>query len=285
MAQYGACDQTATAAVLGDDSAVSASAHADTEAPPAQAAIPAPVKPNGANITGGPLFLENPDGTITEAIPFTFGRDSGTSPAAKLLDRLGHFGSVARRGNGDNDSDGGSSGNMSEAAAATMYQEVEFLYSRHERVLMLLLLTQVLLEGLYDSVFVMSIDRSVIKFQEQYNASERGVRVLFWTIFVISVAYGVVYYVIAIMAMCTKRPKVYRLFANWSLVGIVGLVLLAYVNQFNLVVFFLRLLAYIYARFLQGLTASLVLLPPGNGNANQAAAAAAAQGAAAPLLA
>merc|ERR1719160_519400 len=108
-----------------------------------------------------------------------------------------------------------------------------------------------------------------MEFLAMYNwrMDKRVAEIIFWFIFVLQVTYSVAYYIIAGIAMWTKRPKQYRLFANWSLVGIVSLVLLAYVDKFNLLIFFLRLLAYIYARFLQGLTASLLLLPP-NGQQN-----------------
>jgi hypothetical protein len=195
-----------------------------------------------------PIFLENPDGTITEAIPSDYKSDK-----MKSRGRL----------NDANDSDG-SNGSMSDALAASMYQEVDFLYSRHERVLLLLLFTQFALEVLYDVVYVVRMEPSVQEFLAMYHwpMEKRVAEMIFWFIFVLQVTYSVAYYVIAGIAMWTKRPKQYRLFANWSLVGIVALVLLAYVDKFNLLIFFLRLLAYIYARFLQGLTASLLLLPP-----------------------
>jgi len=191
-----------------------------------------------------PIFLENPDGTITEAIPSDYKSEKLKRPFPDA-----------------NDSDGS---NMSDALAANMYQEVDFLYSRHERVLMLLLLTQFSLEVLYDVVYIVRMGPSVTEFLEMYNSriEKRAAELIFWFIFVLQVTYSIAYYIIAVMAMWTKRPKQYRMFANWSLVGIVALVLLAYVNKFNLLIFFLRLLAYIYARFLQGLTASLLLLPP-----------------------
>merc|ERR1719389_1277514 len=108
------------------------------------------------------------------------------------------------------------------------------------------------------------MEPSVTEFLAMYNwrIKKSHAEVIFWFIFVLQALYSVTYYVIAGLAMWTKRPKQYRLFANWSLVGIVALILVAYVNKFNLLIFFLRLLAYIYARFLQGLTASLLLLPP-----------------------
>lgn len=194
----------------------------------------------------GPIFLENPDGTITEAIPSTH-KEKGKS------------GNRGADGNSD-----GSSGSLSEAAAASMYQEVDFLYSRHERVFMVLLLTQLLLEILYDVVYILRMKEDLLVFMEmyQYRIQPKVAEVIFWLVFFVQLLYSVVYFSIAIVAMYTKQPKQYQLFANWSLAGIVGLVFLAYIDKFNLLIFFLRLLAYIYSRFLQGLTASLMLLPP-----------------------
>lgn len=194
-----------------------------------------------------PIFLENPDGAITEAIPLGYKVDKLKS--SRLHDA--------------SDSDGSNA----DALARSMQQEVDYLYSRHERVLMLLLFTQFCLEVLYDFVFVVRMESSVVEFLAMYNwrIDKRTAEVIFWCIFVAQVTYSVSYFVIAGLAMWTKRPKQYRFFANWSLGGIIALVLLAYVDKFNLLIFFLRLLAYIYARFLQGLTASLLLLPPGPG--------------------
>jgi hypothetical protein len=206
-----------------------------------------PLKPKATHV---PIFLENPDGTITEAIPSDYKSEKlKTSRRSPFFD--------------GNDSDG-SNGSQSDALAASMYQEVDFLYSRHERVLLLLLFTQFTLEVLYDVVYIIRMEPSVMEFLAMYNwrLDKRVAELVFWFIFVLQVTYSVAYYIIAALAMWTKRPKQYRLFANWSLVGIVALVLLAYVDKFNLLIFFLRLLAYIYARFLQGLTASLLLLPP-----------------------
>lgn len=203
----------------------------------------------------GPIFLENPDGTITEAIPSEY------KDKTKLAQN--RTGSARRAVDGDSD---GSSGSLSDAAAQNMFQEVDFLYTRHERVLILLLVTQFCLEVLYDVVYVvrMKDGSSVIEFMAMYNwrINPKTAEFIFWVIFAIQISYSIVYYIIAIIAMWTKRPKQYRLFANFSIVGIVGLILLAYVDKFNLIIFFLHLLSYIYSRFLQGLTASLLLLPP-----------------------
>mmetsp|Transcript_17373 Transcript_17373/g.52403 ORF Transcript_17373/g.52403 Transcript_17373/m.52403 type:complete len:244 (+) Transcript_17373:80-811(+) len=218
-----------------------AQAPRDADSPPSKPKV----------LTTGPIFLENPDGTITEAIPTTY-----REPKSALRSSS----SSRRSADGDSDS------SLSEGTAVTMYQEVDFLYSRHERVLILLLVTQFLLEVLYLIVYVLHMmdGSSVVEFMAMYDArvNPRTVEGLFWTIFLIQVVYSTAYYIIAILAMWTKRPKQYQLLANFSMLGIVGLILLAYVDKFNLIIFFLHLLSYIYARFLQGLTASLVLLPP-----------------------
>lgn len=215
----------------------------------------APARPK---IPAGPIFLENPDGTITEAIPSNYS-DPKHKGARRAWDG-------SQRQTFMNEDSDGSSGNLSEGAAANMYQEVDYLYSRHERILMLLLCVQFLLEVLYDIVYILRMrdGTSVVEFMAMYSwrVNPRAAEGLFWAIFGIQVVYTSVYYIIAVLAMWTKRPKQYRLFANYGVAGIVGLVLLAYVDKFNLIIFFLHLLIYIYARFLQGLTASLLLLPP-----------------------
>lgn len=145
-----------------------------------------------------------------------------------------------------------------------MSQEVEFLYSRHERVFMLLLTIQFLLETLYATVFFVRMRRSIWELVAMYSweISEKSAEAVLWTAFTMQVTYAVFYYAMAGTALWTKRPKHYQQFASTSLCGVVGLVLFAYADKFNLPIFFLRLLAYIYSRFLQGLTASILLLPP-----------------------
>lgn len=217
-----------------------------------QAAAPA-AKPL---IQKGPIFLENPDGSIAEAIP-------SNTAECKLKKGRRPNGNRARDGS---ESEEGSvdSRSSAEIAAANMAQEVDLLYTRHERVFAILLVAQLALEVLYGTVFVVRMRPSVIEFVAMYNweISTSAAEVVLWTAFALQVSYGLIYYVMAVMAIWSKRPKDYRIFASCSLCGVVGLVLLAYVDKFNLPIFFLRLLAYIYARFLQGLTASLALLPP-----------------------
>lgn len=205
-------------------------------------------EPHAKLMVHGPIFVENPDGSITEAVP----SDAKQSRPKSDRDR--------RRESAD-DSDNSGTGS---AAGISMSQEVEFLYSRHERVFMLLLFIQFLLESLYAAVFIVRMRPSMFELEAMYNweISQKSAEVILWTTLIIQIVFGMVYYTMAALAICTKRPKHFQMFAKTCLCGVVGLVLLAYADKFNLPIFFLRLLAYIYARFLQGLTASILLLPP-----------------------
>merc|ERR1719188_775883 len=148
-----------------------------------------------------------------------------------------------------------------------MYQDVEYLYCQHQWVLMLLLAVQLVSTSIYNYVYVMGMKdgSSTKEFLEMYgwNNSKFAEQIL-WCVFFGQAAFAVSYNIVAVMALSTRQPRNYRMLANFGVAGILGLVLLAYVDKFNLIIFFLHLLTYIYAKFLQGLTASLLLLPPPN---------------------
>jgi len=211
----------------------------------------------------GPVFFENPDGTITEAVP---SNDEKKKQKLKAGARNDHS---QQRHNAEGDSDGSSNSGVS--ATATMFQEVDFLYVRHERLFALLICTQGMLDILYIAVYLIRMDQSVVELCAMYNwpllldNHEGLARAVLWTVFSFIVGYSITYYSLALLALWTRLPRHYRMLANWGLVGIIGLALLAYVDKFNLPIFFLRLLGYIYARFLQNLAVSLFLLPAGAG--------------------
>jgi len=217
--------------------------------------------------TNGPIFLENPDGTIAEAVPSNIKeKPAPPRPSARHRDVVSE------------DSDG-SLGNLSENAATTLFQEVDFLYNQHARVLFVLLLLHVALVVLYNFVFVYRIQDggSMQNVKAMYGWQDRGNvagRIL-WTVFGLQLTYHAWFYFMAVAALWTGRPSYYRDLANCGIFGIIGMVFFAYVDKFNLLIFFLNLLIYIYARFMQGLTASLLLLPSGPPASTAAAAAAA----------
>eukprot|EP00927_Polykrikos_kofoidii_P004426 TRINITY_DN11745_c1_g1_i1.p1 TRINITY_DN11745_c1_g1~~TRINITY_DN11745_c1_g1_i1.p1 ORF type:complete len:257 (-),score=29.74 TRINITY_DN11745_c1_g1_i1:166-885(-) len=233
MGDYGACDH--------EDASVSFIPADATDLPQANA------RPGCA------IFFENPDGTITEAVP--------SSKVKSLTDGKGKPGGRVSSDGNESDASGGS---ISEEAAVNMYREVEFLYIRHQRIFIVLLISEFLLDGLYAFVSVKRMDNTVFEFRAMYNftLSRTTAHSILWAIFVVQILYCIGYYAVALLALYTREPRHFRCLACWCLAGVVGLILLAYMDRFNLPDFFLRLLTYIYARFLQGLTAGLLLLPP-----------------------
>lgn len=203
-----------------------------------------------------PIFLENPDGSMLEGVPPGY-----KDPTPPRSPRGLHQPWVLPVGLDELDG----------ANGITLAEEVDFIYGRHERLLGSLLLVQFLLELAYNFVYVLHSEPSIIEVVTLYrnNITRRTAEVIFWTMFGTQAAYAVGYYCVACYALWVKRPHAYRAFANWCLVGIAAQVFLAYINKFNLLVFFLRLLSYIYAKFLQNLSLSLQLLPQNqNGNNN-----------------
>lgn len=206
-----------------------------------------PLKGAMNSLCHGPMFLENPDGTITEAVP-------SDRPDA-----------IKKPYGGGDAADGDIEGtDGSDDGLATAYQDFECLYCRHERIFLVLLSLQLSLEILYGFVFVVRMEPSIMELRTMYDlqVSHKSAKEVLWALFGAEVVYSLVYYIFVGLAIWTRRPKRFQVFATWSLGGAVFLALLAYVGKFNLPIFFLRLLTYIYARFLQGLTSSLMLLPP-----------------------
>jgi len=207
-----------------------------------------------------PIFLENPDGSMLEGVPPGY---KDPTPPRSPRGLHGQPWGVLPVGLDE----------LESANGITLAEEVDFIYGRHERLLGSLLLVQFLLELAYNLVYILHSEPSIIEVVTLYrnNISRRTAEVIFWTMFGTQAAYAVGYYCVAGYAIWVKRPHAYRAFANWCLVGIAAQVFLAYINKFNLLVFFLRLLSYIYAKFLQNLSLSLQLLPQNNQGNNNAA--------------
>jgi len=193
-----------------------------------------------------PIFMENPDGTITEAVPSTY---KGRKPRG---------GKAARLEETPNSSD-------SETMAAAMFYDVDYLYGQHARAMIILLGIHFVTTALYNIVYVgqMLNGSSVNEFMDMYAWDNRSAAsLILWFAFALEVLFSAAFYAIACAAFWTQRPSWFKQLATYGVVGILGFVLLAYLDKFNLLVFCLHLLTYIYARFMQGLTASLMLLPP-----------------------
>jgi len=211
-----------------------------------------PVK---ARPAGVPIFMENPDGTISEAVPSTYKTRRPRLKAAR-----------AETEDTPNSSD-------SETLASAMFYDVEYLYHQHARAMVILLVLHFTATALYNVVYIahMRDGSSVREFIDMYEWNNKVfAERLLWGAFAVEVGFSVMFYAIAIAAFWTQRPSWFKQLANYGITGILFFVLLAYIDKFNLLVFCLHLLTYIYARFMQGLTASLMLLPPPQSRARAA---------------
>jgi len=94
------------------------------------------------------------------------------------------------------------------------------------------------------------------------DASMSALTGMYWGAFFIEASFAVIYYCLAGAAVYTGRPKYFEYFARCGVVGVFLEIALAYVNRFNLLIFFMRLLAFMYARVLKGFMVQLLLLPP-----------------------
>jgi len=194
-----------------------------------------PKKPAKGCDSPVPIFLENPDGSMAEGIPPGF--KDATPPRSPRMQGVGWW-------------------------DENMALEFEYIYSRHEKLFLSLLLMEFVVELTFNVMYVYYAEYSVREVSLVYHGFElRSLWIIFWVLFGAEIAYCFFYYGLGFMAIYKNRPSYYKYFAHVALLGILGQVLLAYMNKFNLLVFFLRLMAYIYAKFLRNLLQSLFLLP------------------------
>ncbi|KAF4656559.1 hypothetical protein FOL47_008881, partial [Perkinsus chesapeaki] len=184
---------------------------------------------------GLPVFLANPDGSLSEGRPYGY-RDptpprtprEGFMTAADISARL--FGDVL--GGGD---------------PLVVSEELTLLYERHRTAFAILLVVQAVIEALFLAYHIHHSALAIHDISTMYRtSSHKLVTVVFWSVMAAEMVYMTVYLAIGFWSIYTHRAKHYGYFSTCCLTGIVGHVLLAYANQFNLIIFFLRLTSYIY---------------------------------------
>eukprot|EP00929_Paragymnodinium_shiwhaense_P022397 TRINITY_DN14320_c0_g1_i1.p1 TRINITY_DN14320_c0_g1~~TRINITY_DN14320_c0_g1_i1.p1 ORF type:complete len:278 (+),score=58.04 TRINITY_DN14320_c0_g1_i1:119-952(+) len=266
MGEYGACDKLSQQQPRGGRGAADQLLHAPQQAADAVAAdggarqrariVPGcGESPGAASLLsaswrlilrpGEPFFLENPDGTIAEGLRTT----GDPQRSARKQDETGE---------GDE-----SDGNLSEVAARTLSEELEYLLCMHEYGFMAVLFLQLTLEMLYNVIYVLRMDSSVTELSATYDHKLEpwAALLILRVVYIAHLVYDFVYYFLAYYAVYSRKPREYQRFYTWAMLGIASLVLFTYVGKFNLPLFLLRTCAYVYGRYMQGLSTSRVLLP------------------------
>jgi hypothetical protein len=191
-----------------------------------------------------PIIVQNPDGSMSEGVPPGY-KEKLPPPSPRSVGADGLFGGLD---------------------AAGVHEELLILQSRHERMFIALIVVQFFVEMSFNTLYVLHADESLREIEAVYGADQEKVLIIMlWVTFGIDIAFGLVYYSLGWLAACTNRPRYYMWFATACMCGILGQVLMAYINKFNLLIFFMRLLSYIYAKFLRSLAIHMQIVPPNAG--------------------
>jgi hypothetical protein len=176
-----------------------------------------------------PLVIENPDGSLHHGLP-AGKRYKKARPETPPGDRL------AREW---------------VAWDPELLVQVERLYSRHERVFLILIFLQFLLENSFNALLIKHSASTAAEIQKSYPfMNDEKARYVFWAIVGTAVIFATSYYIVAAMAVWERRTRWMKIFSDMAVIGILGQVLFAYINRFNLILFCLRFLVFAHSRFL-----------------------------------
>lgn len=189
------------------------------------------------SLLSGPVFIENPDGTLVEGVPPGYQEPTPSSTPRGVHAVL-------------------EAGNFPQLANA----DVVRVLARHEGLFLGLLLLQLVVEVSFEGMHMSNREDAVFELSLIYPSLSLGVlHGIYMLAFCGEAIYCCVYFSMGMMAACRSKPRLYQRFAAVALIGTLGQLPLAYLNRFNLLIFFLRFIAYAYARFqwnlLQGINA------------------------------
>lgn len=175
-----------------------------------------------AKLLTGPVFVQHPDGSLSE------GRLPGHSEPTPAQTPRSH---------------------VAEASAAVNADIVRVL-ARHELLFLVLLLLQLFVELAFEMVHIHYHQEAIFELGLIYpTMSMPVIQCLYWLACVGEFAYCIVYFGLGVAAAMRSKPRWYQRFSTVALIGTLGQLPLAYLNRFNLLIFFLRFIAYAYARF------------------------------------
>jgi len=181
---------------------------------------PEPV--GAAKLLAGPIFVQHPDGSLSEGVPP--GYCEPTPPSTPRS-------------------------HVAEASAAVNADIIRVL-ARHELLFLALLLMQLIVECCFEMMHVRYAQEAIFELSLIYpGLAVPAIKIVYWFACIAEIAYCVVYFGLGVLAACRSKPRFYQRFSTVALVGTLGQLPLAYLNRFNLLIFFLRFIAYAYARF------------------------------------
>lgn len=172
------------------------------------------------------VMLENPDGSFSHALPTGthYKRGSNETPP---LDRGFAVWDPA------------------------FLEQIERLYSRHERVFIILLFIQFLLENSFNALLIQHSKNTADEIFKVYPfVTSEWAPFAFWAVMITASLFACIYYISAAVAVYNRRAIYMRIFTDIAICGIIGQIFFAYINRFNLILFFLRFVVFTHGRFL-----------------------------------
>eukprot|EP00933_Yihiella_yeosuensis_P041815 TRINITY_DN36216_c0_g1_i4.p1 TRINITY_DN36216_c0_g1~~TRINITY_DN36216_c0_g1_i4.p1 ORF type:complete len:266 (-),score=30.31 TRINITY_DN36216_c0_g1_i4:129-926(-) len=192
------------------------------------------------------VYLENPDGSLSLGLPP--GTKLPEAPDSPRQER--------------NESNMGWSSSANFRGSHRLLPDLLTAYKKHEKAFTCLLLIELVLEATYIFLLYHSAHHSVNEVSSVYKVLPlSSLWLIFWMLFALEMSYLKLYFWMGFTALLKHKPKMYSWFGNIALIGIVFQVFFSYMNRANLVVFALRLVCYIYARFMRSLLQTMQLRP------------------------
>ena len=176
-----------------------------------------------------PLVFQNPDGSLHHALP-TGTHYKQAQPETPPNERLSRDWVVWD---------------------PALLVQIERIYRRHEKVYMIFVFLQFLLENSFNALLIKHRESTLKELVRAYPfITAQYAPVVFWVIVGVSATFAAAYYVLAGLTVWERRSAYMKPFSEMAMIGILGQVMLAYINRFNLILFFLRFVVFAHSRFL-----------------------------------
>lgn len=172
----------------------------------------------------GPIFVQNPDGSFAQANPPGF--MEATPPDTPRATMMGPNASRVRN-------------------------DVVKVLAKHECVFLSLLMAHLVASLCFGWIQIKYQSDSLVELGMIYpGVSAQTLSFLFWVATSADASYSCAFFFLGLACAFLGRAGVYARYATVAVIGTLAELPLAYLNRFNLLIFFLRFLSYAYARFL-----------------------------------
>merc|ERR1719443_647240 len=171
-----------------------------------------------------PVFLQQPDGSLAQGVPPGYEEPRPPSTPRQRFFQADGVGSISA--------------------------DLVGVLARHDSLFFSLLLLQLVVECGFEVMHLRHREEAVIELSLWYStASPWLLRCLYYMASGAEFAFSLAYFAIGVLAVVQGNPKHYHTFSTVALIGTLAQLPLAYLNRFNLLIFFLRFIGFAYARF------------------------------------